>query len=493
MRSLNRLLLAALGAALPTACARTPADAAEEAPPGETITVWTDALELFLEHPPLVAGEESAPWAIHLTLLDSPGPVTGGELTLRFTSPDGQHHDITSPAPLRPGIYAPTVGLPAPGAWDLVLAYEGPGLRDEIFIGPVFVYGSMAEVPTEAPEPETGIVLTKEQQWATEFATTPVGRRAVSRTLAAPGELVAPDGREADIAAPLAGLLSVERNQALPSLGARVRRGQVLARLTSAEGEGSWTALQARAERLEREVRRAERLYAVEAIPARRLEEARHDLAVVRQQLDALGRSADSGSTLVIRAPFDGVVAGRHFVVGSRVAPGDRLYTIVDPSTLWARFRVPAEAASRLESVVGGTFTVEGDDRRYRTTRRVAIGPVVDPGHRTLTVVFAVPNPDHRLRAGLLLSGHLALGDPQDGVAVPLGAVRDEDGVAVAYVQVGGELFQRRVLTLGPSDGEWVLILAGVTAGERVVSTGAYQVRLASLNPAAVSDHGHPH
>ena len=69
----------------------------------------------------------------------------------------------------------------------------------------------------------------------------------------------------------------------------------------------------------------------------------------------------------------------------------------------------------------------------------------------------------------------------------------EEDGLAVVYVKVGGEAFVRRVVELGPSDGEWVIVAAGVESGEQVVTTGAYQVKLASLGDAEISDHGHPH
>ena len=63
----------------------------------------------------------------------------------------------------------------------------------------------------------------------------------------------------------------------------------------------------------------------------------------------------------------------------------------------------------------------------------------------------------------------------------------------MVYVKVGGEAFQRRIVELGPSDGPWIIVTAGVEAGEQVVTTGAYQVRLASLGDAEISDHGHPH
>ena len=55
-----------------------------------------------------------------------------------------------------------------------------------------------------------------------------------------------------------------------------------------------------------------------------------------------------------------------------------------------------------------------------------------------------------------------------------------------------GEAFVRRVVETGIRDGDWIAIRGGLQAQERVVSKGAYQVRLAASAPAALG-HGHAH
>jgi len=496
MMTLHRWTMAAALGLVVAACREAeppPATPEETGPPGEVVTLWSPGLELFMEYPPLIAGRASEPWAIHLTTLADFKAVREGILTLAFTGPDGGEHAIVANAPTSPGIFSPTVELPAAGTYDLTIRFAGAGLREEIWVGPVYVYGSEADLPTIPPEPVTGIALLKEQQWAVPFGTAEAVARAVSGTVAAPGELVAPDGGVVALNAPLAGLLPPAANAGAPSVGARVRRGQVLAVLASADGQSSWAALVERVEHAEREAARVERLHAAQAVPTRRLDEARHELTVARRAMEALGVSVDSGAALRIRSPIDGVVISRHFVPGERVEAGGALFVVADLATLWARFRVPASESARLAGVQGATFTVEGAETVYRAGRQVAVSQIVDPASRSLSITFALANPGGVLRPGMLTSGHLLTGASSTGTAIPAGAVRLEDGVPVAYVQLGGELFQRRVLTLGPSDGQWVMVVSGVEAGERVVVTGAYQVRLASLNPAAVSDHGHPH
>jgi multidrug efflux pump subunit AcrA (membrane-fusion protein) len=93
---------------------------------------------------------------------------------------------------------------------------------------------------------------------------------------------------------------------------------------------------------------------------------------------------------------------------------------------------------------------------------------------------------------GQLAQASVPTGGVTNGIAIPNAAILDDNGTAVAYVQTGGETFARRVLTLGARDGSRTEVLAGLDLGERVVTVGAYQVRLASLSGGDFAGgHGH--
>ena len=68
----------------------------------------------------------------------------------------------------------------------------------------------------------------------------------------------------------------------------------------------------------------------------------------------------------------------------------------------------------------------------------------------------------------------------------------DDAGRPIVFVQREGETFERRAVTLGPRSGDLVQITEGVKPGDRVVTKGAYLVRLASLS-TSVPAHGHVH
>ncbi|MGE0679565.1 MAG: efflux RND transporter periplasmic adaptor subunit, partial [Candidatus Binatia bacterium] len=78
------------------------------------------------------------------------------------------------------------------------------------------------------------------------------------------------------------------------------------------------------------------------------------------------------------------------------------------------------------------------------------------------------------------------------GLAIPISAVVDDKGVAVAFVQRAGETFERRELTVGVQSAGYAQITAGLFAGERVVTKGAYRIHLASLSNE-IPAHGHAH
>ncbi len=476
--------------------------------PSQAVTVWSSDTELFYEYPLLVAGRESGPWAIHVTQLDEFQPVREGSLTLRFRRPDGAAYVHTSNAPSRPGIFTPQPTIPEAGTFQLFVIVESPRVQDTLEVGEVNVYESAEAIPTP-PSTTAEITYLKEQQWETSFGVAEAQQRSIQRSIEASGTIEPVAGQFAKVSAPVSGLTPARANLDMPAPGDRVREGQTLGVLSPSGGEGSYADLKGRVERLEREVRRAERLVEAEAIPQKRLVEARHDLELARAAFESMGTSSGSapqsastpggpsasGSSFnyELRAPISGRIQERHLAPGSRVGVGTVLYTIVDPSRVWVRLRVPADHAGSVNQATGAVFTTEGSSVTHQASRVVSTGASIDTDTRTLPVRLEAPNPNGELKIGMMADAQLLLENTQTGTAIPNEAIQTEDGQPVAYVETGGESFERRSLQLGPTDGQYTLVEQGVQAGEHVVTAGAYQVYLASLGSSQTGGHGHPH
>jgi RND family efflux transporter MFP subunit len=460
--------------------------------PSVVVTQWNDSTELFLEYPHLLAGEPTGNWAIHLSNMKNFKPLTEGVLTVRFFRGATEMQAFTLDAPARDGIYLLDPVIEEPGEYRVQLALSSTQVSSVHELPEVYVWAAASELPPAEEEPAGGISFLKEQAWKIPFAIEPAREEEVARSISAPGEIVAPDGALAEVSAPISGIAAATSNRGAPSVGQAVSAGQVLAILSPTSGEGGYAQARGNLERLQREAERAERLYAVGAIPRKRLEETIHDLEIARAEVAAMGGGADGDFRLRVRAPFAGVIAERGFVPGGRVEAGEPLFTVVDPRRVWLRVQMPGDAASGLTQGARAVFTSEGSPRTFVTTRLVSVGTMLDTETRTVPAVFEVDNSGGLIRIGQFVRASVPVGGTVRGVTIPVGAILDDNGTPVAYVQTGGETFERRVLTVGVSDGTLAHIAEGIEAGEMVVTTGAYQVRLASLSPEGFSG-GHAH
>jgi RND family efflux transporter MFP subunit len=488
----TRLLLATLA----FGCGRADDGAGEPEPAGGAITRWTDSTELFLEHPALIVGVPEK-FAVHLTDLTDFAPLRSGRIVFRFEPRGGGGPvEVTQDVPRSPGIYGPAPEFTRAGVYDLTIMVESPQARDVIRVPDLRVYATAAEAPKEEAGEAEGIAFLKEQQWKTPgFATAFAETGTMTGAFQATGQLIPAAGRMARIAAPIAGIVEASGLARSPAPGQRVTRGQVLAVLTPALGEGGSALAQARAElrEAEEEHARARRLFEAEAVPERRVHEAEIRLAAAREALRGFagGNAPDAEGRIAIRSPIGGVVQSRALMPGSRVDAGAELFTVVDPSVIWLEVSVPAAEAGRVSRTAGATIRVPGSEAVH-SARPVSVGSVIDSMSRTVPVLYSVANRGGVLKIGMTARVDVGTGELLKGVVVPASAIVEEDGRPIAYVQPEGERFERRELILGGRDDRRVLVRSGIRAGERVVTGAAYQVRLASLS-TGVPAHGHEH
>jgi len=502
-RAIRALCMSAMVAI--TACGKptsgtTPADGAPVTaaaePAGGAITLWTDSTELFMEHPALIVGTPGK-FAVHLTDISDYAPIRSGRITLRFVPRDGGAPLlVVQEEPRVPGIYGPAPAFTKAGVYDLTILVESPQARDRITVPDLRVYATAADAPKETGADDGGIPFLKEQQWKTPgFRTDVAVTGSVAASFAANGDVQPAAGRYAEVAAPIGGLVDAGGVASSPVPGQRVSRGQVLAYLTPALGEGGSAYAQARAalREAEDEHARATRLLAVEAVPQRRVHEAENRLNAAREALVGLsGGALSADGKIAVRAPVAGVIASRTVVPGARVEAGALLFTVVDPSLVWLKVNVPAAQAAVVSRASLAEFTVEGSTRRFVVRRTVSVGSIIDSMSRTLPLLFEVANADGMIRIGSAARVAVRTGQRAQGVLVPSSAILDEDGRSVVYVQSSGERFEKREVTIVGVEGSRTVVGAGLTAGDRVVTGAAYRVRLASLS-TSVPAQGHEH
>jgi RND family efflux transporter MFP subunit len=512
VRSLLAVLI--IGAALAAACRKPPAAADKETPTLD-VTSWTDKSELFMEYPPLVAGE-TVRFAVHLTRLNDFSALNAGRPHIEMT-PESGGSPATVPGsePLRPGAFRVEGKIPAAGRYRWALIVDAPGLSDRHDLGTATVFpdqpSAIADAEKRPPDDPTAIAYLKEQQWTNPFATTPVTEKELRSSVRVPAQIQPVTGGEAIVSAPAAGRFAVEK---LISIGANVQEGQALGRLEPRLAAGvdratlSAEAAEAKAamEAARAEQARAERLVADRAVPARRLEEARRAVTVAEARLQAAearlaqrdqtlrtGGGAAAGNAFVLRAPITGRVTDVMATQGASYEEGAALFKVVKTDEVELQALVPAADVEITRGVDRVALEVPGREEPLplRLHHQHDSG-VINPDTKALTVQFEVENRDGRLLIGQSGTALLYTRNQVRVPAVPKDAVLMEAGRPYVFVQMGGESFARRFVEIAAREGDLVGLKSGVKPGERVVTRGAYDVQLASAAKGLPAE-GHVH
>jgi len=480
--------------------------------PGQSVTTWSDRTELFMEYPPLIVGRETR-FAAHVTVDATGKPVTSGTATLRVVMP-GATLEAVVKEPSNPGIFRPVVKPTLAGKCTLEFEIKSPQLEDSFPVGDCEVYATEAAARSalgEEAEAPGRITYLKEQAWKTDFGTIAVATRDLQDGVRAVGEIRPIAGNQAQLTAPSSGRVSLAEPS--PILGMPVKKDQVLATITPRSMGGDRPtmvadvlAAEAEVAAARTELERARRLVAAQAAAPKTVDEASTRLQIAEARLggargrlgqfEAGARGAGGGRAFQVRAPADGTLVSMDAASGQGVEEGQQLFTVMDLDRVWLVVKVYEADLPRVEGARAAWFVIEGHEQPFTVDQAngklVTVGRVIDPRTRTAPVIFEVDNKAGKLRVGNFTKTVIATGAARKALAIPESAIVEDAGKSIAFVMAEGESFERRPLRTGIRSNGWVEVIEGLKAGERVVTRGAYEVKLASAS-GAVPAHGHAH
>ncbi|MGE4181632.1 MAG: efflux RND transporter periplasmic adaptor subunit [Limisphaerales bacterium] len=482
------------------------------------ITVWTDRYEVFAEHKAPVAGQPTT-FITHVTDLVTLEPRREGMVKfLLRQGPTATEHPQAAPA--RAGIYLPALVFPQAGDWQLTLVVPTDGTNIPVELGTIKVYADQhaadhADIP-DAPE---GVSFLKEQQWKILSRTELATRRTISERMRLPGRIRAKPGGSASVTAPVSGQLLPIPEQASVLPGQRVAQGQLLGLLAPnfseaatriAEAEADFATAKAGLEQAEAAYSRTRRLAAEKAKSERELQEAELAVASARARHAAavgiLGtfrqtsenRTVGGALQIELRAPIAGVLVSVAAGPGELLSSGQAVFSVINPETVWVEAAIPEAQVPRLGSAkqaaienpeAPGLFIpITGENRG----RLLSIGAEVNAATRTVPLLYEAANPEGKLRIGQSVTLHVETAQAPNALAIPESALVEEGDELVAFVQISGETFEKREIKAGVHDTGFVQVLDGIQEGERVVTKGAYAIRLSTLT-GVIPAHGHAH
>ena len=396
----------------------------------------------------------------------------------------------------------------AAGLVVLALAFAG------IFAWKRPVAGA-ADAPPKPAEANGIVAFRMEQQWLIHMKLALAEEAALSQQIHSTGRLIPDPSKRALVAPPVAGIIS---SRTLPRIGEQVTRGEVVATLAQTPTAAEAAQIHIENSRVDAERRRlaqaeiearvrsgaanaeadrARRLLDKKAYSQRQFEMAEADrqaaqanLAAIQDQLKALQTAPASYSYDVV-APISGTVVEVKKSAGEEVHPGEAILEIVALETLWVEVPIFEKDLGRLTRNMEATFQTVAFPGKEFHGRLINIGAVVDEQTRAAQAIFEVANPSGALRVGMQANVRLGVGEQLKLLLVPKESVLDNEGKKIVYVLRTGEEFERRDVVVGDEFSGRIAIISGVKPGERVVTQGAYQLKLQELRPANAGAHTH--
>jgi len=280
-------------------------------------------------------------------------------------------------------------------------------------------------------------------------------------------------------------------------LGSRVERGELLATITSetiGDAQGTYVRALAEEELRRKTFERQRDLLAQRITSETEYEEAvaSHRVAVagVRQarqrlvvlgfddsQIDALASERTMNGVLELRAPFGGEIVERAAVQGEVIDAADILFTVADPSVLWARVNLPESQLAYVRKGQRVELTVESLPGRSFGGTLTWISATVDERTRMARGRVEVANPERWLKAQMFARARILTTRSDRAVVVPSSAVQDVTGTAIVFVKEADDLFEARPVTLGAKRDGRIEITGGLGPEEPVVVAGGFALK----------------
>lgn len=340
---------------------------------------------------------------------------------------------------------------------------------------------------------ENEITFPSYQAERTDFKVEQIEPTTFNHVIPCTARILAAQGDEATVVAPIAGVVSFGGKRL--STGAQVSRGQSLFAISSRElASGSQVdKIAAEFRRAEAEYNRLKALVEDQIVSRSDFEAAESAYLKAKAEYDAVAaRSSEKGSN--VGAPIGGYITSIAVSEGDFVEMGQPLATVSQNRRLQLRADLPQRYYRELRSIKTANIVDPATGESYRLAdcggRLLSVGRIADSGSTLIPVTFEFDNRID-LPQGAIVEAYLVGAPIAEALVVPTTAVTEAQGLYYVYVQLDAECYERREVKLGASDGERVQLLSGIEAGDRVVTRGAINIKMAAASGAIPHSHQH--
>ncbi|MBU3927398.1 MAG: efflux RND transporter periplasmic adaptor subunit [Bacteroidetes bacterium] len=464
------------------------------------ITAYSNEFEVFAEADPFVVGQ-SGEILSHFSHLPGFKALESGSMTARLII-NGKETSHTLDKPTRKGIYKFVLTPETEGVGQLVFDIVTEQGTFQLIAPDIHVYADEHDAIHAAEQivfsSTNATVFTKEQSWKIDFATEYPKVEPFGQVIKTTAQVQSAQGDETIITAKTNGTVLFTAENVLE--GKAVSNGQVLFSISGSDLANNNSAVyfqevENNYEKAKADYERLTELAKDKIISEKDLLSATNQYENAKANYNNLVKNF-SASGQNVASSMNGYIKQVFVQNGQYVEAGQAIVAISQNKTLLLKAEVQQKYASVLASIHSANIRLLQNNETY--TLAELNGKIVSFGRNTNNDNFLLPINIQIDNKGNFVSGgfvevYLKTLTNTLALTIPNAALLEEQGSYFVFVQVHPELFEKREVKVGATDGLKTEIVKGITQQERVVTEGAILVKLAQATGTLDAHSGHNH
>lgn len=472
----------------------------EHEEPKVQYTAYNQNHELFAEADPFITGRTSN-ITTYLSGLSDFKPLSPVSVTLKITV-NGQTLEQIADNPVQKGKFSFEIKPEVSGNGTMEFIVKTDTGDETIIIPEIKVYSGAPEAAEDleknALSATNTTVFTKEQSWKIDFSTGYPLRESFGQAIKTTARVQPALNDEMMVTAKTNGIVSFSGNSILE--GTNVSEGQPLLMIKgSGFAENNSAVRYAEAQnnfvQAKADFERVKLLAAGNIASDRQLLDAKTHFENARTVYENLSHNFSlAGQT--VNSPMAGYVRQILVENGQYAEAGQPLVLISRNNSLLLRAEVQQKYAGYLNSISTATIRRVEDNKTF--TLEELKGKIMSVGKAATSDNYLIPLTIQVSNSGGLIPGSFVelylktLSDTRV-LTIPDQAILEEQGRYSVFVQVTPELFEKREIKTGQTDGMRTEVISGLADDERIITKGAVMVRLAQAAGALDAHSGHVH
>jgi len=464
------------------------------------ITAYSNEFELFAEADPFVVGHKSNVLS-HFSNLPEFTALENGSIKIRLVV-NGKETSQLLDKPSRKGIYSFDIVPEEEGKGELKFDIKTETGEYQVIATDIEVFFDEHDAIHEAEDAEisesNATFFSKEQSWKVDFATELPKTEPFGQVIKTTAQVQSTPGNENLVSAKTNGIILLSTENVVE--GKSVSKGQFLLAISGnelADNNSSvrFTETKNNFEKAKADYERVQELAKDKIVSEKDLLNAKNQYDNAKVVHDNLNKNFNSSGQNVI-SPARGFVKQLFVQNGQYVEAGQAIISIIQNETLLLRAEVQQKYASILGTVNSANIRTLYNNKTYSLEQ--LNGEILSYGKSTNSDNYLVPvtlQIENKVGfvSGVFVELYLKTLANTQALTISNSALLEEQGVFYVYVQITPELFEKREVKTGATDGLRTEIIKGITQEKRVVSKGAILIKLSQASGTLDAHSGHVH